>query len=925
MNGGLFTTRTFNLLILVTLLLTINGGHLWAQSSYILSKHSDLSTDDRIFMHDDTLFMQVIAPEIDYTDIDENEYELKAEDGGDDIEAAFTNELNTFYTASLPLRYLNSSEENWRWKARIRDDSGHEFRVEVEISILGGAHVEELIIKGKIEDLGTNTLVVKGATIFLDDSTIITDKNDVNLSFTDLEIGENVEIKAVRQGNGDLLALFIDLRSRNKGELEVKGRIDSLGTDHLVVLGITFFVDERTSIQGEYENSISLTDLIVGQFVEIKAQPQSDSTLMATSVKVEDNDDNEIELTGIIQALADSSLTISEITFMVIHSTEIHDTQDNPISLNELYVGLLVKIKGEYLLDGNLTVTEIKIEDEVPDNDEIEVTGMIKEIGENKLIVSDIAFFVDENTMIFDEHKRLIALTDLQGGIVVEVKALVQTDGSFLAVRIQIEDRFHNEIEITGLVDSLGDSVLVVNNLQFTISENSVLFDHHKNPISFSQLSVGMTVEIHAQILIDGTHLVTKLEIEENDENEIELTGTIDSLGVANVWVSGLEFLVDASTQILDNKKNPIDFSALLVGQIVEIKGSRQLDETFLAYEIKIEDRMEDEVEVVGSVDDFTDDTITVLGLTFNVTENTVVLDNNKNPISLSDLSGGMVVKVRGELLPGGTLIAIRIKVEDKNQNQLEVKGPIDSLDINSVFVLGFDLQIDSNTEILDKKKKPINLSDLRIGQFVEAHAQKQLDDGFIATKIKVEDVVVILGSVSEIATNSFVMFNSEMLTDENTLVLGAQNLPLSFDDLYAGQTVEARAIKQVDGTLLASKIKLLNIESVTGVGDSNERNTLPEDFTLDQNYPNPFNPTTTIEFIYSNTSGAAQAQVSLIIYNILGQTVRTLLSQPLQFGNYKMQWDGRNDFGDPVPSGIYLYRLQSEHFSETRRMVFVK
>lgn len=84
--------------------------------------------------------------------------------------------------------------------------------------------------------------------------------------------------------------------------------------------------------------------------------------------------------------------------------------------------------------------------------------------------------------------------------------------------------------------------------------------------------------------------------------------------------------------------------------------------------------------------------------------------------------------------------------------------------------------------------------------------------------------------------------------------------------------------------------------------------------------YPNPFNPTTTISF-----SIKEKAPVELIIYNILGQKVRTLLNQPLEPGEHSIVWNGTDNKGRSVASGIYFYRMKAGNYSETKKMVLKK
>jgi len=93
-----------------------------------------------------------------------------------------------------------------------------------------------------------------------------------------------------------------------------------------------------------------------------------------------------------------------------------------------------------------------------------------------------------------------------------------------------------------------------------------------------------------------------------------------------------------------------------------------------------------------------------------------------------------------------------------------------------------------------------------------------------------------------------------------------------------------------------------------------------PESFQLFQNYPNPFNPTTTIKYDLPKP-----AKVVLKIYNILGQEVRTLVDARETAGYKSVVWDGRNNAGASVASGVYFYRIAAENFSKVRKMLIIR
>lgn len=109
---------------------------------------------------------------------------------------------------------------------------------------------------------------------------------------------------------------------------------------------------------------------------------------------------------------------------------------------------------------------------------------------------------------------------------------------------------------------------------------------------------------------------------------------------------------------------------------------------------------------------------------------------------------------------------------------------------------------------------------------------------------------------------------------------------------------------------------KLQNIVIQTIYGQA----TLPLDYILFQNYPNPFNPSTSVKFQVPKTS-----DVTVKIYDMLGQEVRTLFAGEVMRGTYTVEWDGLNDAGVQMSSGSYIYRMIAGEFMQAKKMVYVK
>jgi hypothetical protein len=159
------------------------------------------------------------------------------------------------------------------------------------------------------------------------------------------------------------------------------------------------------------------------------------------------------------------------------------------------------------------------------------------------------------------------------------------------------------------------------------------------------------------------------------------------------------------------------------------------------------------------------------------------------------------------------------------------------------------------------------------------------------------------VGSYCEYTTTGF----KRLSDDEWEAIYLWRSLKPSFVNSYMTDTL---------GNALPSGASLL-----TGINSYNERNNTK--FELSQNFPNPFNPSTNI--IYTIPSDYAKACVSLVVYDINGREVKTLLKGNLSPGNYITKWDGRNERGIPVTSGVYFYTLKIDKYSETKRMMLIK
>ena len=145
-----------------------------------------------------------------------------------------------------------------------------------------------------------------------------------------------------------------------------------------------------------------------------------------------------------------------------------------------------------------------------------------------------------------------------------------------------------------------------------------------------------------------------------------------------------------------------------------------------------------------------------------------------------------------------------------------------------------------------------------------------------------------------------------------------------SFERLNAALIPPAKAGSYRDDTALPGHAYQYWVEAVSKEGEWSSQTISiaipPKPTTLYQNYPNPFNPTTSIGFYL-----AARASVTLAIYDVRGARVRLLTADARPEGRHVVQWDGKNDAGVRVGSGVYYYRLEAGKETFTKKLVVVR
>lgn len=783
------------------------------------------------------------------------------------------------------------------------------FLVPQQIKADGGVEVT-----GSIQVKTDSSITVNNLEFLVTSSTKITSSMNSNLPFDSLKVGSFVKIEAASKIGGTLVASEIRLMTA-KINLELNGKITALTTNSLTVKGTQVFVDSNTIIFTQFHAALSFADLKVEDSVLVKATQSIGGQLTAVAIIVKTkNSRKEIELEGKIEAKTTNSIKVRNVEFFVDSSTIILSHNKGIILFSDLKVGNDVSVRGFMRQDSTYLALYIRVENEEYERKELEVEGTISAIVSNSITVNMITFKVDSSTVIYAHEGVIFSFSDLKIGDRVEVKAILQSNATYKAIRIKLEnEESKKELEVAGLIDVVNSDNVFVGGYKIYVNSQTKIYNKFKQSLSFADLKVGTYVKIDAYFQ-SNNYYASSIKVRDNNKEELNITGAIEALIGSSITVKGVVFLTDQNTEFIDNNRNSISYSDLKVGQIITVKAVLQTGNQYYALRVKIKNFWRPTVIVEGTIENLTLNSITVIGKTFAVDLSTLIVGHGTGVITFASLTLGLKVEVKGSLTTSGVLTAKLIKVHP--ENEFEVYGKIDSLTVTQFVVAGLTIMTDQNTVYYDEFDNVVAFSSLKVNQFVEVEYVKTVLNENLAVKVEIEkdpQTVQFNGMITATSSNSIQLSVPSFSISNNTVFLNSSYTPVQSSSIQVGQTVTVWASQDQGGNLKAVQVQQIS-GSVTSVNDgSNE--SLPTNYELNQNYPNPFNPTTTISFTLSKVEN-----VRLTVYNIIGQEVASLVNEQMNAGLHIVTFNAVK-----LATGIYFYRLQAGGFVAIKKMVLLK
>ncbi|CAM3223154.1 DUF5666 domain-containing protein [Shewanella violacea] len=539
--------------------------------------------------------------------------------------------------------------------------------IEIQEMELPGAR---LALEGIVSELNGNEFTVDGRLFSLNSDTEFTQGKR-----EDLHSGVAVSLLAdIIEGASPVLEIRIELLN----EMEIQGQVESLNAEGFTLAGIEFLVDEFTRYEDDSDLDIrkfSLADITVGDRLEIQAF-ENEAGLVCREIERENaNEADIVELDGAVDAIESPTFSMKGLTVRTSALTQFEDASGNVIGQDEFFAALMVMDQVEVegtVINGELVALDVEMESE--DDNAVELSGKIDSLDSaQSFTVNGHKVITNGNTRFEDGIEANLSLD-----VVVEIEGSQADDGTILADKIEFSELDDHEIDLQGVIASLGE-------MNFDLGGLSISFDLDTE-FEYGQasdLALGRYLIVEAQLQEDGSLLARDIEFD--DEGQLEIEGSVDGFNsVTDFVVNGLKVTTTAATQFENGTQD-----SLANGKRIEVEGLLEGTSLLVAQVIEFQGPQERELE--GSIEQFVSASEFTLAGEAIITDSFTQYDKGR----ASDLAAGVKVKIQGYLNESGVILAEEL--EFIHSQQLQVSGAIDS------FVSTLEFSVDGQAVLTDE------------------------------------------------------------------------------------------------------------------------------------------------------------------------------------------------------------------------------
>ena len=468
------------------------------------------------------------------------------------------------------------------------------------------AKTEEIV--GIVTQASASSLTIRTAhndrDVRLTSATIVRVDDQLS-SVSAIAAGDKIEAHTQKEADGTNTALTIEIESHPSTEVE--GTVKSASATSLTVttstgdIAIALTSTTRFFVTGQVGTAAGIH---AGDHVEVEVREQTGKTLAALVVRVQNES---VHVRGTVSAASASSITVhttSGDAVVALTSSTLIRLQGKVTNASMLVIGSRVEVTAVRNADQTLTATTITVEHA---GSLTEIEGSVTEAATDHLRVhtksgDDVTVAINTDTIIrSDDHRA--GTTDIQAGDRVNVDARVNADGTFTALRIEIEDNHGNGnddhvAELTGAISSISSGSIVVTtgggNVVTVKIASTTIIRHGNTTLTAADLKAGNHVEVKGSSNTDGSISATEINVEDagNDDDhheEVEFSGTVSAVSSTSLTAGSNTAALTSST-VVKNRDHAGSIADINIGQRVEVRATRDASGKLTATQVKIED-----------------------------------------------------------------------------------------------------------------------------------------------------------------------------------------------------------------------------------------------------------------------------------------------------------------------------------------------
>lgn len=904
----------------------------------LTSRQPDFSTSDLHFTYDDTLFVRVHAPNLDFNNMLKHQYELEAakDDGTHKIEGDLTNLLNHYYETAISLAELPRDISSWKLGIKLKDRAKREAKRSINITISNFVQSQgDLEIQGTVADKKGDSFRLANQTIHVSEFTRVF-KGEDEKHFSDLKERWLVLVDAELLDDGRIFARNIYIIRSNPPETaEVEGRIQAIGEASIFVGGLTFHISGNVEIKNPDGDKVGFSYLKAGMKVKAEGRFDRWNVLRLRELKVLDANyvNQRLLFPGRLTDIrphtsGPESLRVDITWFELAPSASILGFKQEAISLSDLRPGEFLQMEVDTRANGIALARSIRRI--LPDEANLIVEGIATNVASAHVEVMGIPLAFDDFSILLDSTLSFVDTSALKAGQRLRALADLDEINALRVKRLHIVREPVNEVVVTDTIESISSTELEIGGERYTLSPGTTAFlDLIGNSLAWNDFTRGDHVKVTASRVSQTEYVAREVQLLQFLETQLAVRGVVKERHDSIVKINGYEITVADTALVYDATGNPVmNGSAVAEGDVVDMF-IVNLNGRLVAQRITLDAEIDAEMILRGIIDaiDAGARKLRIWNKDILLPEQAEILDAGSGKIHLSEFAQGEEVVVRARTIRGNNsmLFGWRLQKAAASPDSIHASGPVVSAGGSVLKVGGLEFQVDGNTRFRSAEGNPFSLVDFRPNYFVEVHSYK-LSSFLVATDVRLLERPVVSGRIESATEGTVSVEGIELEIAPDVLILDVQDLPSEKKQFREAQQIEA-VIVQEGGTSRMTRARILRDAPSLSTSVHIEDGRVPQQFTLLQSYPNPIRiagpgqPAQTVFGFVLNTAGI----ISLKIYNILGQKIYTLAeNKHFAAGTHQLRWNGLTTAGIPAAPGVYFYRLQSAKQAAARRMVIL-